>query len=281
MLIVASSRDFRHLAAEVHHLWLLWRNSHSQNLHLHVLSSRGIRELEPEVRASLGIYLEDVWVVDQPALGKKLAATCRSQGIRLQFQTEVFSLIKVGRNYLVETTEGDFSAPIVVNAAGLSADIFANQAGFCHYRHYPWRGEYYEVTGGKANLIQRTLVYPALRPGHPVKGIHLTKPASNNRLLIGPNAKPAGNRSRNSFEKTPPQEFLEGAQRFLPDLEEGDLTWAYAGLRSKTNPAVGEDDFGIHLDSCSPHLVNLIGIESPGLTSCLAIGRYVASMLTT
>lgn len=282
MLIAAASKDLISLTRELFSLFRLRKNSRRLNLKLEFLGRRGIEKIEPNIRAFLGIYLSEVWVVDQVSLGKALLNVCLEEGVSAAFGAEVRSIIRCRNLYEVISEERNShhlvvsEANIVVNAAGVSSAIVSEMARFAGHRIYPCRGEYYEVLGPKRDLISETLIYPALPPGHPVKGIHLTK-TIDGRLLIGPNAKPWQSTYDNFTVQTAPKEFLDGARRFLPELTEPDLKWAYSGLRAKTNPGIREDDFIIRFESGSPTFVNLIGIESPGFTAGLAIGDYVAN----
>lgn len=284
MLIAAASRDLVSLTRQLSSLYRLRKNSRRLNLNLQVLSRRGVEKIEPNIRALLGLYLSEVWVVNQVSLGAALLKACQNEGITVVFDANVRSITRCRNLYEVYTKQDHseairvFEGGIVINAAGVNSATIAKAAGFNRYQIHPCRGEYYEVMGEKSDLISRTLVYPALPPGHPVKGIHLTKTPSG-RLLIGPNAKPWESKQDNFSVQTPPTEFLDGAKRFLPELTESDLKWAYSGLRAKINPGTHEDDFTIKFESGSPTFVNLIGIESPGFTASFAIGDYVADMM--
>jgi L-2-hydroxyglutarate oxidase LhgO len=68
--------------------------------------------------------------------------------------------------------------------------------------------------------------------------------------------------------------FLQAARRFVPDIGEGDLKWSYTGIR----PKLQAKDFVIRMDRSEPPLVNLIGIDSPGLSASMAIANYVADL---
>jgi L-2-hydroxyglutarate oxidase LhgO len=141
------------------------------------------------------------------------------------------------------------------------------------------RGEYYElVTPEKKSLIGR-LVYPALPPQATGKGIHFS-PRPNGRLFVGPNEVAIQDKTDYTSRKTPPSVFVEALQKFLPTLEEGDLEWAYSGIRPCVMTGNGrKSDFIIALDSENPPLINLVGIESPGLSAALAIAKHVAELL--
>ena len=129
------------------------------------------------------------------------------------------------------------------------------------------RGDYYELIGGIARWKIHTLVYPATRAQSRSKGIHFG-PRTDGRLYLGPNASP-------KMEQAPKQLFLEAAQKFLPEIRETDLEWAYAGIRPKRVSNNGKSDFTIRLENTGIPLINLIGIDSPGLSASMAIAQYV------
>jgi L-2-hydroxyglutarate oxidase LhgO len=79
--------------------------------------------------------------------------------------------------------------------------------------------------------------------------------------------------------KTPAAVFVEALRKFLPVLEESDLRWAYAGIRPSLMIGAGtKSDFIVSVDRDSPLLINLIGIESPGLSAALALARHVTDL---
>lgn len=284
MLIAAASRDFPSLISELTSLFRLRQNSRRLNLSLKFLTQRGVHKLEPNIRAAIGLYLPDVWTIDQDSLSQKLFAFCLAQRVEFAFGTSVESVTRCRDQFELYSTNGKskdlivHTADILVNAAGVNSAIISTLVGFPGYQIYPTRGEYYEVVGEKRNLLKKVLVYPALPPGHPVKGIHLTK-KSDGRLLLGPNATNWKSNRDDFNAQTPPGEFLEAAKRFLPQLELSDLRWAYSGLRAKTKFGSGENDFLIQTESKNPTFVNLIGIESPGFTAGFAIAEKVAEQL--
>jgi len=124
------------------------------------------------------------------------------------------------------------------------------------------------------------LVYPAVSKKSPSKGIHFS-PRTDGRLFIGPNARSVPAKDYYEEDKTPVEVFLKHAIKYLPCLTKDDLVWAYSGIRAKITPDAEESDFIINVDSISPTFVNLIGIESPGLASAMAIAEYVHELLKT
>ncbi|MDO8516291.1 MAG: FAD-dependent oxidoreductase [bacterium] len=277
MLIAVAAEDMMGLVGETKSLWHLYKNSRRQKIALEFLHHGEIEELEPYLHASFGLYMPDIWVVDQPALGRAMVLEAERVGIGILCNAEVTAIDRSGDAYHVVSSYGVHAARLVVNAAGVHADSVAAMAGFSGYTIHPYRGEYYEVIGEKRNLIRNTLVYPALRPGSPFKGIHITK-TIDGRMFLGPNASPWKERSDDFTVRTPPEVFLAAAKKFLPSLELKDLRWLHAGLRAKINPGLGEDDFVIKCEAKRSSFVNLVGIESPGFTSSFAIARYVMQM---
>lgn len=192
MIIAVSKKDLSGLWRDIKSLWLLYRNSRQQRIPLKILTSRGIKKLEPNISAAFGIYLPDIWIIDQMSLGKKMFEKALKEGVRFIFDADISSIERERNSYklTVDTmfhTVRIYAADLVVNSAGVRADEVAAMAGFTGRRIFPCRGEYYEVIGPKKDLIESILVYPALRPGSPIKGVHFTKTADG-RLLIGPNA---------------------------------------------------------------------------------------------
>lgn len=278
MLIVAAGSDLPNLTGEFRSLTLLWKNSRAQGILIKFLSGRGIRKLEPEVRGAFGIHIPDVWVVDQKMLAAALSTQLFFQGVRSTFGIPVRAIRVCEEKYEVVTDSGVYPADVVVNAAGVSADLVAALAGFDGPEIFPWRGEYYEIVGEKAKLVKSSLIYPVLPPGNPVKGIHLTKTADG-RLLLGPNAT-SWRRREDDFEvQTPPDEFLACGRKFLPSLKLEDLRWAYSGLRAKIGDGKEEKDFVIRWERTHPLFVNVLGIESPGFTSAFAIAEHVRGIV--
>lgn len=280
MLIAVSGRDIPGLFAEISSLALLYRNSRRQEIPIKFLTAFQIKKMEPDLRAAFGIYLPEVSVVDQKELGEKMFKAAKRIGVNFIFGANITDIKKRKNFYEVVAEKLSYygAANVVVNAAGIRADEIAALAGFNGYKVFPCRGEYYEVIGLKKDLIKSVLVYPALPPGHPVKGIHLTKTADG-RLLIGPNAKPWLVKDDDFQVQTPSDEFLAAVKRFLPQINAEDLRWAYSGLRAKINPGIGEDDFIIKCETRNPTFINLVGIESPGLTASFAIADYVARLI--
>jgi L-2-hydroxyglutarate oxidase LhgO len=209
----------------------------------------------------------------------------QQQGAMIAYNCEVVGLEK-DDSFTIEIKDSDgqtlfVQAPVVINAAGLEADKIAALAGIdleaADYRIYPCKGEYFRVSDRHRGLMKH-LVYPVPTRIH--SGTH-TVLSLDDRVKIGPNAfyvdsldydVDAGNR----------YEAFDGVRAFLPFIEVEDLSPDMSGIRPKLYRD-GEPfrDFVIQEegDRNLTGLINLIGLESPGLTSCLAIAELVETML--
>jgi len=182
--------------------------------------------------------------------------------------------------------EDDTSAQIetidarcVINAAGLFADEVAALLGNSSWRIYPVRGEYCEIRGGRADLIQ-SLVYPLPHADGLSLGVHFTKTLWGT-VLLGPSATYVDTKDNYERNRLPIKDFAESAQALLPEVKVEDLQLGYSGLRPKLVPPGGKGiaDFVITRDPKVPQVIHLVGIESPGLTAAPAIARYVAALV--
>jgi glycerol-3-phosphate dehydrogenase len=218
-------------------------------------------------------------LVESEELVKAYARQATEQGANLVTHARLEAL-EPGKDFLrVRSSVGEIEARLLVNAAGLEADEVAALAGNRGYRIYPCRGEYYEAVGSKSHLVQG-LVYPLPDPKGRSLGVHLTR-TLHGRLLFGPTARYIEDKNDYERDLEPAESFCEKVRKLLPQIEPGDLRPAYSGIRPKRVPAGEKEstDFLIERDPNFPHVIHLIGIESPGLTAAPSIARQVAEMV--
>lgn len=280
MVIAISCEDVRRgLWREISMLRRLWVNAWKTNIPLSFVTPRGLHAWEPNLHACCGIIIPSVSVIDSLAFVQSLQTDSEATGAEFLFKNRVIGMDEDANAYIVTTDCQRLRTACVINAAGLHADDVAAFA--VHHKKYtisPLRGEYYElITPEKRGLIRR-LVYPALPPHATGKGIHFG-PRPNGRLFIGPNEVPIQDKTDYMSHKTSPGLFVEALQKFLPNLDERDLCWAYSGIRPRVAVSDGRtSDFIVSVDREDPLLINLIGIESPGLSASLALARHVAEL---
>ncbi|MEE9913443.1 MAG: NAD(P)/FAD-dependent oxidoreductase [Deltaproteobacteria bacterium] len=248
--------------------------------HLSLLDRRGIARMEPHVLADAALFSPDTGIIDthglmnyflRRALDRKASLVCRTQVTRIEREGNGWRIF--AQNDRGETH--DFLSAAVINAAGLSSDTLANMAGGSYHLHY-CKGDYCGISGVKPAIVSR-LVYPAPARNHAGLGVHLTIDL-NGRLRLGPDATYIDRREDYGVPAEKAALFYEQAVKFLPFLKPENVYPDMAGIRPKLQgPHDAFADFVIREDA--PGFINLVGIESPGLTASPAIARLVRTML--
>lgn len=280
MVIAISWEDLhRGLWREMSTLRRLWANAWKANIQVSFVTPRGLRALEPNLHTCGGIVIPSVCVIDPLAFVQSLKADSEATGAEFAFNNRVIGIDGDADTYIVTTDRKSISAACLINAAGLYADDIASLA--LHNTKYtirPLRGEYYELTPLEKRGLMGRLVYPALPPHATGKGIHFS-PRPNGQMFVGPNEVAVRDKTDYTSQKTPSGVFIEALQKFLPALDERDLRWAYSGIRPCVMAGDGrKGDFIVSVDKEDPPLINLIGIESPGLSAALALARHVVEL---
>jgi L-2-hydroxyglutarate oxidase LhgO len=254
---------------------------------LRMLSKKEIKELEPNIEGVSALLSPSTGIIDSHALMKCFIAQAREGGVQVAYKTEVLAIEKVADGYKVtvedSTGKSSFITKILINCAGLHCDKVAELAGIdidkAGYRLHYGKGEYFSVGSNRATLIKR-LIYPVPLPGVTSVGIHITLDLEG-RMRLGPGIEYVDSINY-AVDNRYKQLFYDSVKRFFPSIEYDDLEPETAGIRPKLQKS-GEDikDFVIRDESDKglPGFINLIGIESPGLTAAPAIARYVRDLL--
>jgi L-2-hydroxyglutarate oxidase LhgO len=252
-----------------------------------IISRAEIARIEPNVRAQAALYCPTSGIVDTHRLMQHWKAVAVAADAQVVFNTEVVSIQRVPGGYAIGTrgkdgSRYDLKTRILINCAGLCSGHIAALAGIdidqAGYRIQHKKGVYYRAHARLA-LFPRALIYP-VPPVPGSVGIHTT-PDLGGGMRLGPH-----DFWVDGIDYSVPDEyrdlFMEAAKPFLPFLTPEILAPDYAGIHPKLQkPGEPVRDFVIQheADRDLAGLINLVGIESPGVTSSPAIGRHVARMV--
>jgi len=253
---------------------------------LRLIDAAEIRKREPHIQGTAAIEVPSTGIVSAEELVHALARVAAGQGAEIVTRARVVSLEPVAGAIRVGLRIGDeddvqdetIEARCVINAAGLYADEVAGLLGNTSWKIYPVRGEYCEIRGARASLIN-DLVYPLPHAHGLSLGVHFTKTLWGT-VLVGPTATYVDGKDNYERGRLAIAEFAESAKALLPEIEEKDLQLGYSGLRPKLVPPEGKGiaDFVIMRDPVVAQAIQLVGIESPGLTAAISIAQQVAQL---
>ena len=232
---------------------------------------------EPAVNAPFALWSPETGIVEAEALVKALLRSAVDAGVMFLPATALHAAAQESSGMRLRTDREEISANVVVNAAGLYADEVSAMLGGETFTIYPCRGEYVQLTAAKRDLVNG-LVYP-LPPKHSL-GVHLVKTIGGD-VWLGPTASFQARKDDYESDRLPVDAFVEPARRLLRGITVGDLRLGGSGIRAKIHPPTESfADFLIRRDRVNPFVVQASGMESPGLTSCLAVGALVADLAT-
>ncbi len=279
-LVVATTEE------EVEELYGLLEKGKENGVNdLEILDKHSIEKLEPNIYAIMALFSPSTGIIDTHSLMKYLEAKAINNGVEFSYLSEVTSIKKNSSdNYRITVTDSgkenySYNSAIVINSAGLESDTIAKMVGVVNpaYKIEFNKGEYFSISPPKNRLVSR-LIYPVPFKKLVGLGVHATIDLAGG-LKLGPNVVPLKNKTYDySVNPQHLDLFYKSGKKFLPFLSREDLNPDQAGIRPKpVEPVQGYRDFLIKEESkCGfPNFINLIGIESPGLTSSLAIGEYV------
>ena len=242
-----------------------------------LIDRRALTARQPGIEGAAALWSPDTGIVDAARLVSALAAEAARLGAALLTRSPLVSAETARDGIVIDTDRERIHAAVVVNAAGLFADDVSALLGGERFGIWACRGDYAELRAGASARFTMP-VYPLPDPSGHGLGVHIT-PQADGGVVLGPTARYQDSKRDYESGRPPLEAFLAAGRRLAPWLTIADLREGGSGIRAKGHPAHESfADFRIRADARQPRLVHAAGIDSPGLTSCLAVGRLVADL---
>jgi L-2-hydroxyglutarate oxidase LhgO len=269
-LIVASDKNEEKLLDE------LYTNAINKNMSdIEFFSSKQAKGVEPNVKCTKAIWVPSSGIMDSHKLMQRLEYNFTSDNGIIAYNTAVESITFDNSNFIINTNDQNkIETEILINAAGLWSDKISSMLGINKLKIHYCKGEYYK-TNKYRNI--NCLIYPL--PSEISLGTHVAIQL-NGDVLFGPNAYYV-NDINYSIDDSNKNDFLNNINKYM-DIGSDDIWPDFCGIRPKLQ-AEGKpfEDFYIknEADQGITNFINLLGIDSPGLTSSLAIAEFVEDII--
>jgi glycerol-3-phosphate dehydrogenase len=241
---------------------------------LRILNREEALEMEPNLSENVqgALYAPTSGIICPFILNIAMAENAAENGVEFRFNTQVED-IKADADGIwhLRTNNGEYTAKYVINAAGVYADIIHNMVSENKIHITPRRGDYCLLDKEVGGHVKHT-IFP--QPTNLGKGV-LVSPTVHGNLIVGPTAVDIEDKEGNNTTAAGINDLIAKAGAHVRDLPLRKVITSFAGLRAHE----AHHEFIIKEVEDAPHFIDCAGIESPGLTSCPAIGEYVGQMM--
>ena len=238
---------------------------------LQILDKEAVHALEPNLseHVEYALYAPTGAIICPYELTIAAVGNAMDNGAELKTNFKVAGLVKTEAGYEIQAADGQcVSARMVINAAGLYADVIAAMAGDTSFSIRPRRGEYILLDKECGDMVSHTIFRTPSKMG---KGILVT-PTVDGNLLTGPTSVDIDDKEDTTTTAEGFAHVIKEAQENVPGIPYGKTITSFCGLRATGSTG----DFVINTPA--EGFINVAGIESPGLTSAPAIAKYVVEL---
>ena len=252
-------------------------SAHANGVTVELVDLAFMRAREPHVGGIAALWSPDTGIVDADGYVRALTRLCGDHDVAVLVGSPLIDAATEAEGIEVVTPQERIRSATVVNAAGLYADDVSAILGASAIRIFPCRGEYAELVPSRRGWVNG-LIYPLPHASGAGLGVHLVKTVWGN-VTLGPTIHYQDSNEDYESERLAVEDFVQPARRLLPEVTAQDLRLGSSGIRAKLHgPDTGFADFLIERDPANPRVIQAAGIDSPGLTSSLAIGERVAEI---
>lgn len=238
-----------------------------------ILTREEIFSLEPYINDNVvaGLFAPTAGIVNPFELSAHAIENAMENGVKLALNEEVVAIKKLADHFVVTTKKGEYAAKVLINAAGVYADNIINMVSKVDFTITPRKGSYFVLDKMEKPLVN-TVLFPL--PSEHSKGI-LAVPTTSGNFLIGPTSEEIMSKEDVGTDYASLAKIKTNAYRLLKEIPFDKTIRTFSGLRA--TPSTG--DFIIEHDKYVKGLINVAGIESPGLASSPAIALLVVNTL--
>lgn len=245
---------------------------------LEIIGTEKLHELVPAVVGKFAMWSHNSGIMDPFLFTVALAENAHANGVDFFFHQRVTKITReADQQYHVQTEQDSFTSRWVINAAGLGCKEISDMLGITGYKVIGSKGDYIILDKKMGSLLPMP-VYPV--PSNTYMGIHVTNTIDGN-VTVGPNAEDVTDFSYYGVPQRNMDFLAESASRLWPHIQKKDQIRNFSGILPKWVDENGKiQDYKIEIrDDIAPQAVNLVGIESPGLTSAVPIAEYVVELM--
>lgn len=266
-LTVAQSVD------ELPKLKVLEARAKENKVEVKILTKEEVRRLEPNLNDHIegGLFAPTAGIVNPFELTAHAIENAIENGAKLLLNAPVLAIKKVEDHFVVTTSQGEFKTKVIINAAGVYADNIVNMVSHADFTITPRKGSYFVIDKLPSPLVN-TVVFPL--PNEHSKGI-LVVPTTSGNFLVGPTSEEIMSKDDVGTDYASLENIKANALKLIKSIPFQKTVRTFSGLRA--TPSTG--DFIIAHDPYVQGLINVAGIESPGLASAPAIAHYVVNDL--
>lgn len=241
---------------------------------LKILEAPEVHEIEPNISDDVvcALYAPTAGIICPFRLNIAMAECACQNGVEFKFDTAVINVEAGSSGFSVTTSCGEYYASAVVNAAGCHADEIHNLVSSVKYHITPRRGDYMLLDRSCDGLVNH-VIFP--QPTALGKGILVT-PTAHGNVLIGPTAVDTDNKDEAPVTADGLAKVIEGSAKNVKGVPVKQVITGFSGLRAHEDGG----EFILEEASDCPGFFDCVGIESPGLTACPAVGEYMASLIS-
>ncbi len=244
---------------------------------LSLIDEEELHRLVPMAVGKFAMFSKNSGILEPFKYTIAMAENAAQNGVQYFLEHEVTGLRREEDAWIIETNQGTFVSKWVINCAGHGAGKISDMLGITGYKIIGSKGDYIILDKRTGPLLPMP-IYPV--PSNTYMGIHVTNTIDGN-VTIGPNADLVDDFTYYGVPQENMDYLAESASEIWPCIKKSDYIRNYCGILPKWVDDNGKiQDFKIEIkEEIAPCAVNLIGIESPGLTAAIPIGKYVTSMV--